>query len=59
MGAALGGFFDFRLEDVIRINESVGQRVFLRAHIALRREQGNGLRHRAGMTLAGRRMSGA
>src|SRR5262249_61006939 len=54
LGSALAGLFDFGLEDVIRIKilsqwTAPHPRPAL-VHIALRRGEGNGLGHRAGMT---------
>src|SRR6516165_6154981 len=54
LGSTLKGLFDLWLEDVIRIK--IEQRTNLHARaasvdIALQRGEGNGLRHRAGMTL--------
>src|SRR5215469_13184441 len=57
LGSTLEGLFDLWLEDVIRIKiESVDQPGCPGASvdIALQRGEGNGLRHRAGMTLPAR-----
>src|SRR6516164_4646468 len=57
LGSTLKGLFDLWLEDVIRIKIEQWTNLHARAasvDIALQRGEGNGLRHRAGMTLPAR-----